>query len=93
MIKSMHATTGSEHDLNEVFIGKSDAHYARMTSILLKELGLQDIHDIFLRDEQQRWELFLLLRKNTDAMGEQIAKYLRIKLRREDTHRKMETIE
>lgn len=40
MLTAMHSNTGSEHDLNEVFVGKSDAYYAKMSSWIIKELEL-----------------------------------------------------
>ena len=78
MLTAMHATTGSEHDLNEVFVGKSDKPYAQMTSIILSQTDLKDIHQILTMDRDAKWELFLLLRKKTDVMGEQIKKFLHI---------------
>ena len=83
MITAIHSSSGSEHNLNEIFIGKSDEHYAKMSAILIKELKLKDIHDIFLMDEKKRWEvLFPILRNKTEAPGEQIAKFLRINIAR-----------
>lgn len=79
MLTAMHATTGSEHDLNEVFVGKSDKPYAQMTSIILSQTDLKDIHQILTMDRDAKWELFLLLRKKTDVMGEQIMKFLHMK--------------
>lgn len=79
MLTSMHATTGSEHDLNEVFVGKSDKPYTHMTSIVLKYTHLKDIHQILTMDDDEKWELFLLLRKKTNVMAEQIMKFLHMK--------------
>lgn len=81
MITAIHATSGSEHNLNEVFVGKTDEYYSRMSLVLMKELKLKDIHDIFLMSEEERWEvLFPILRNKTEAPAEQIAKYLRVKI-------------
>lgn len=82
MIKSMHATTGSEHDINEVFVGKSDAPYVQMTAFLLKNHYVEDIHDILSMTTDEKFELFLLLRPHTDALDEQIAKFLHMPLKR-----------
>lgn len=79
MLMSMHATTGSEHDLNEVFVGKSDKPYADMIRIVLKYSPVKDIHQILTMDKDQKWELFQLLRKKTDVMAEQIKKLLHMK--------------
>ena len=48
MLVAMHSTTGSEHDLNEVFIGKTDEHFAKMSAIVMRELKLEDIHEMTL---------------------------------------------
>lgn len=82
LLLALHATTGSEHDLNEIFIGKSDAHYNRMTTILLREGKVQDIHDILSLSVDQKYELFLLLRSETQATAEQIAAFLHMPLKR-----------
>lgn len=78
MLLAIHSTTGSEHDINEVVIGKSDAHYAKMASVCLKELGLKDIHDVLALDVEAKMEVFQLLQARTDALLEQICAFLRI---------------
>lgn len=80
MLTAMHANIGSEHDIKEVFTGKSDAHYARMTAILLKEERFQDIHDMLALDIKEKFRLFLLLHRKTDALPKQIAAFLRMPL-------------
>ena len=75
----MLAPTGSEHDLTEACVGKSDKPYAQMTSITLSQTDIKDIHQILTMDKDAKWELFLLLRKKTDVMGEQIMKFLHMK--------------
>lgn len=82
MLTAMHSNTGSEHNLNEIFIGRSDACYAKMTSILMKELEFDDIHDFLALPEKERIELFAFLCRRTDAIPKQVAKYLRIKLKK-----------
>ena len=79
LLKAVHSTTSKDHDINEVFIGKSDAHYLKMTSILLQELKLNDIHDILSMSPDKKFEAFQILRMHCDAMGEQIAKFLHMK--------------
>ena len=83
MLHAMHCSTGSEHDLNEVFIGKSDSCYSRIGQYLKQRLGLKDIHKLFLRSDQEREELFFEVLKNLAVPGEQLAKYLRIRILRE----------
>ena len=80
MMKSIQANTGSEYDLNEVFVGKSDKPYAQMTQILLEECGFEDIHQILSLDNEEKWKLFDILRKHTFVMGAQIAHFLHLPL-------------
>ena len=82
MLIAMHATTGSEHDLNELFIGKSDAPYNKMTVVLLRERAVKDIHEILSLSIDEKYELFLLLRRETEAPAEQIAAFLHMPLKR-----------
>jgi len=76
MLTAMHATTGSEHDLNEVFIGKSDAHYNKMAAILLREGKVGEIHDIISLSPDEKYGLFLFLRRKTQAPARQVAAFL-----------------
>ena len=78
MLTAMHSNVGSEYDIQEVFVGKSDAHYARMTAILLREEGFADIHDVLALNQEEKFRLFLLLNSRTDAHPRQIAAYLRM---------------
>ena len=82
MLLSMHANTGSEYDINEVFVGKSDACYAKMAQILRKELGIQDIHDIFVLTEGERISLLPRLLGRTEATPGQVASFLQVPLSR-----------
>lgn len=77
-ISADHSVSAREYDLNEVFVGKSDAFYAQMIAIILKEWGVSDIHEILSFGETEKKELFLFLSKKTMAPGSQIAKLLRI---------------
>ncbi len=83
MLHAMHCSTGSEHDLNEIFTGKSDVYYSRISQYLKQRLNLKDIHQIFQLSEPQREELFFEVLKNMAVPGEQLAKYLRIRTGRE----------
>ena len=82
LLMATHATTGSEYDLNEVFMGKSDAYYAQMTSFLLKGNYVNDIHDILRLSVDEKYELFRSLTPKTDALAEQIAHFLHMPLKR-----------
>lgn len=80
MMRSIEANTGSEYDLNEVFVGKTDKPYAQMTQILLAECGFEDIHQILSLDNKEKRKLFDILRKRTYVMGAQIARFLHLPL-------------
>lgn len=82
MLLSMHANTGSEYDINEVFLGKTDAHYAKMAGIIKRELNPADIHDVLGLPPLEKYEVFQLIRKHSTAMSEQIAKFLRMTIKK-----------
>lgn len=73
-----HANTGSEYDINEVFIGKSDAWYAGMTNILIKEGCVLDIHEILTMPVEEKQRLFDLLWRKTGTPWKQIAAFLHL---------------
>ena len=80
MLTAMHASTGSEYDLNEIFIGKSDAYYAKMSAYVVGELGFQDVHDVLALSVDEKFLIFQHLLRMTDALPEQIAAFLRMPL-------------
>lgn len=80
MLAAMHANTGSEHVLNEIFIGKSDTCFTKMISIVNKELNLKDIHDVLALPADDKYALFQQLLLKTGALPEQVAKFLRLPL-------------
>ena len=82
LLTATHSTTGNEYDLKERFVGKTDAAYARMTALLLRDGKLKDIHDLLNRSIDERVELFLSIQREIDAPPEQIAKYLHITLKK-----------
>ena len=76
MIAAMHSNTGSEYDLNEVFVGKCDKYYPQMSAIVSRYY--HDVHDVLGLPEAEKMKVFELLRKETYAMSAQIYKFLRI---------------
>ena len=82
MVLAFHSNTGSEYDLNEVFVGKTDVWYDTLTKILLKKLAVKDIHDIFRLSEDQRFNLLRMLMRETDCPPVQICKYLHLRVKR-----------
>jgi REP element-mobilizing transposase RayT len=79
-VLAAHASTGSEHDIQEGFIGKSDTCYAQMTHLLLREGRLEDIHEIWTLSRREKQELFQFLRARTYVMNAQIAAFLHLPL-------------
>ena len=96
MVKSMHATTGSEYDLNEVFVGKSDLPYGKMSAFLRNQGLVEDIHEILSLSVEQKYALFSRIRQVTDAPAKQIAMFLHMPLKEEkdlSVTREMEGVE
>jgi REP element-mobilizing transposase RayT len=75
---ALHSTTTHEYDLNETFEGRSDAWYAQMAQILIREKRLPDIHEFLSWPLEKRKELYPLLRNRTRATPGQICKFLHI---------------
>ncbi|MBR5403390.1 MAG: transposase [Bacteroidales bacterium] len=80
LLVAVHSTTGAEHDIKELDVGKSDHHYNTMVKTILKELKPNDIHDILGYTKEEKYEVFKLLRKHSYAMSEQIAKFLHMNM-------------
>lgn len=80
MISAMHVSTGSEYDIYEVHVGKSDVHYAKMAVKLLKKTGLDDIHEVLSLSGDERLKLYNYLLPRSGATQKQIASFLRIKI-------------
>ena len=76
MLVTLHATTGGEYDIHEVFVGKSDAPYRQMAACLLENHYVKDIHEILSLTTDEKYALFRLLRSVVDCPGEQIFKFL-----------------
>lgn len=73
-----HATKGSEYDINEFFIGKSDACYARFSAILLKHGLCQDIHEILSWSPEEKQRAFTLILNETSTPWKQVAAFLHL---------------
>lgn len=78
MLTAMHANTGSEYDLNEVFHGKTDRCYAEMTAIAIRETGVGDIHDILAFPPDRKHRLLLRLSRLSDASLSQVRAFLQL---------------
>ena len=78
MLRSISSNIGSEHDLNEIFLGKDDRPYAQMTRVLMTVCGYLDIHEFLPLSVERKQELFAILRKHTGAKSRQIGRYLHL---------------
>lgn len=80
MISSMHLTTGSEYDIKEQFTGKTDVHYNTISSILMQQYGIKDVHSVLYKTNEEKHELFFSIARLTSIPPEYIAKYLHVQL-------------
>lgn len=80
LLMATHANTGGEYDLNEVFLGKSDAWYSKISAILMRELSLTDIHEVLSFPDDRKFEILKMLMAKTSAPPEQISAFLRLKV-------------
>lgn len=77
-----HATTGSEYDIREHFMGKSDVYYRQMTELILRSGRVQHPHQVISLPIEEKWELFQYLRRETFATSEQIGAFLHLPIKR-----------
>lgn len=73
-----HATSGSEYDLKEHFVGRTDLVFNQMSAILRGRGLVKDIHEVFTLSEERKWELYQMLQRETDARPQQIAAFLHL---------------
>lgn len=77
-LTAAHSTTGSEYDITEGFIGKSDTHYAKLTALVLKKGRFKDIHEILRLSEDEKYRLLETLRQESAAPAKQIRAFLHL---------------
>lgn len=80
MLQAMHFTKGSEHDIQEEFVGWSDKVYNQLYRALMEMKGLDDIHDFLKTPAAERRKWIPVLRDCTEATLKQVKKYLRVPL-------------
>ena len=78
MILAIHSTTGSEHDIKEVFHGRRDDVYARISGLLQKNGFVKDVHDVISLPIARKKELLRFLQGKTQATKRQLLCYLHI---------------
>ena len=72
------STTGSEYDISEGFIGKSDKHYSKLTTILLKSDRFKDIHEILSLSADEKLTMLDTLKRESSAPEKQIRAFLHL---------------
>lgn len=72
------STKGSEYDIPEKFIGKSDKFYGRFTTLIMENYSFKDIHEILCLPEEEKRRLFTFLLSKTHAPRKQIAAFLHL---------------
>lgn len=78
MVASMHVNTGSEYDINEVFVGKTDVCYQKMTCLLKSEYQLEDIHEILSLPLREKNVISQYLLHRTGFPSVQISKFMHL---------------
>lgn len=73
-----HANTGSEYDIKEGFIGRSDACYSKMTRLLIQSGKVRDIHNIYTMTDEQKRDAYYYLKARINAPGTQIRAFLHL---------------
>ena len=82
MMTAIHASAGSEFEIRETFLGKSDLYYGQMAQWLLRRGYIQEIHEILSLEEDRKHDLFLKLQRAFDCPLEQIGSFLHMPLKR-----------
>jgi len=77
MLVAINSNTGSEYDIKEDYYSFSDIEYENMKSVTTK-MNIKPIRKITQSSAQEKWELFNLLKKHTNADSRQISKFLHI---------------
>ena len=77
-VMAADSTKGSEYDIPEKFIGKSDKYYARFISLIMDNYSFKDIHEILSLPEEEKRSLFTFLLSKTHAPRKQIAAFLHL---------------
>ena len=79
LLTAVHSTTGNEYDINEVFVGRRDDVYNRMSATILERGLVKDIQEVITLPYNQKQRLYKELLAGTDATAIQIKKYLHMR--------------
>lgn len=78
MIIAIDSNTGSEHDIQEEWVGNTDMVYAQMGRLLRWKTGSADLKAILKLPEEKRRELCDYLVSQADYNRRQVEKYLQL---------------
>ena len=78
MMLAIDSNTGSEHDIQEEWVGYTDAVYAQMGKLIRKKTGQDDMKVILRWTKQKRKELYDYLMTQSDFIPRQVEKYLQL---------------
>lgn len=79
MIAAMHSTAGSEHDIKEEWMSRSDRIYGEMVSCLKKEQRFVRVRSAIAMPMSRKVQLAEILRRETGATLYEIARFLHMK--------------
>lgn len=82
MVAAIDANTGSEYDLRETFVGKSDTVYGQIASRIMDMYPLKSIKAVLAWPPERKLALLESLFRETGIPYPQIAKFLRIKVKK-----------
>ena len=80
LMVAVNSNVGGEYEIKEAFVGRSDAVYSGLTSLLTKKYSGVSLKDILNWDNDKKLEALSYLERFTPAINRQIAKYLHLKL-------------
>jgi len=76
MLLAINANTGNEHEIDESFVGYSDAVYLKMSRYLMDKKGITDIKSVIRMPPDRKYELFTPLLRVSGADPRQVGKFL-----------------
>lgn len=81
MLLAINANTGNEHEIQESFVGKTDAVYPKMSRYLMEKTGLAHPKSVITMTSDQKFDLLAPLQVCSGADPRQVGKYLHYKIR------------
>ena len=77
------ANTGSEYDIKENFIGRSDACYAKMTRLLIGSGKVKDIHEVYVMRTEEKWNAYNYLKARMNVPANQVKAFLHLPIKQD----------